>query len=155
MGIKINEYTFVGDSTTMECKYDLEGEELYVVKWYKDGDEFYKFLPRESPKSQVFDVIGVNVDVTESTAESVHLRHLEVASSGKYRCEVTVEAPSFNTVTNYSFMHTVPMSNEEPHKSKASTPGYSFSTAQPILISNIFLYNLYVIYMQYKTFFLD
>jgi len=122
----------------MECKYDLEGEQLYVVKWYKDGNEFYRFLPWESQKSQFFDVIGVNVDVMESTAESVRLRRLEVASSRRYRCEVTAEAPSFNTVTNYSFMHTVPMSNEEPHKSKTSTPGYSFSTAQPILIYNIF-----------------
>jgi len=42
-----------------------------------------------------------------STAESVVLRTLELASSGKYRCEVSAEAPSFQTVTNHSSMLTV------------------------------------------------
>lgn len=44
---------------------------------------------------------------THSTAESVVLKTLELASSGKYRCEVSAEAPSFQTVTNHSSMLTV------------------------------------------------
>ncbi|XP_026823126.1 uncharacterized protein LOC113561104 [Rhopalosiphum maidis] len=112
--LKIEEHTLVGNSTRLECKYDLQGEKLYTVKWYKDGNEFYRFLPGESPEIQVFDVTGVHVDEKLSTAESVVLRPLELASSGKYRCEVSAEAPSFQTVTNHSSMLTVAPPDEGP-----------------------------------------
>lgn len=65
--LRIEEHTLVGNSTRLECKYDLQGEKLYTVKWYKDGNEFYRFLPGESPEVQVFDVPGVHVDVSYKT----------------------------------------------------------------------------------------
>jgi len=102
MKFKIAEHSIVGSSTRLECKYDLQGEELYTVKWYKDGHEFYRFLPSESPEIQTFNVTGVHVDQKQSTGESVVLRALELRSSGQYKCEITVEAPSFQTVTNCS-----------------------------------------------------
>jgi len=119
--LKIEEHTLVGNSTRLECKYDLQGEKLYTVKWYKDGNEFYRFLPGESPEVQVFDVEGVHVDEKHSTAESVVLRTLELASSGKYRCEVSAEAPSFQTVTNHSSMLTVAPPDEGPRISGGQT----------------------------------
>uniref|UniRef100_A0A2S2QIC5 Ig-like domain-containing protein n=1 Tax=Sipha flava TaxID=143950 RepID=A0A2S2QIC5_9HEMI len=112
--LRIEEHTLVGNSTRLECKYDLQGEKLYTVKWYKDGNEFYRFLPGESPEVQVFEVTGVHVDEKQSTAESVVLKSLELASSGKYRCEVSAEAPSFQTVTNHSSMLTVAPPDEGP-----------------------------------------
>lgn len=112
--LRIEEYTLVGHSTRLQCKYDLQGEKLYTVKWYKNGNEFYRFLPGESPEVQVFDVTGVHVDEKQSTAESVVLRPLELASSGKYRCEVSAESPSFQTVTNHSSMLTVAPPDEGP-----------------------------------------
>lgn len=60
----------MGNSTRLECKYDLQGEKLYTVKWYKDGNEFYRFLPGESPEIQVFDVTGVHVDVSTLILDS-------------------------------------------------------------------------------------
>lgn len=39
---------------------------MYAVKWYKDGNEFYRYLPKENPQIQVFDVPGVHVDVSFS-----------------------------------------------------------------------------------------
>ncbi|KAL4085516.1 hypothetical protein QTP88_027027 [Uroleucon formosanum] len=102
MKFKIAEHSIEGSSTRLECKYDLQGEELYTVKWYKDGHEFYRFLPSESPEIQIFNVTGVFVDQKQSTAESVVLMALELRSSGQYKCEITVEAPSFQTVTNCS-----------------------------------------------------
>ena len=26
-------------------RFDMEGEELYSVKWYKAGHEFYRYIP--------------------------------------------------------------------------------------------------------------
>lgn len=48
----------------MECHYDLDGEALYSVKWYKDGNEFYRYVPRDMPPAQVFPLQGVLVDVS-------------------------------------------------------------------------------------------
>ena len=31
-----------GGSAVLECDYDLEGLELYSLKWYKNGMEFYR-----------------------------------------------------------------------------------------------------------------
>lgn len=46
------------------CKYNLDNESLYSVKWYKDGHEFYRYVPRDMPPAQVFALPGVNVDVS-------------------------------------------------------------------------------------------
>lgn len=54
----------VGDTVTLQCKYDLEGEPLYTVKWYKGQSEFYRFLPKELPNTQVFALPGIDVDVS-------------------------------------------------------------------------------------------
>ena len=29
----------------MCCRFDMEGEEVYSVKWYKAGHEFYRYIP--------------------------------------------------------------------------------------------------------------
>lgn len=48
----------------LECTYDMDGEILYSVKWYKDGQEFYRFVPRDHPQTQWFSQMGVTVDVS-------------------------------------------------------------------------------------------
>lgn len=53
-----------GNSTTLRCEFDLQGERLYSVKWYKGGREFFRHVPNEQPKKQVYQVTGVNVDVS-------------------------------------------------------------------------------------------
>ena len=58
-------YKYVEDKAVLSCNYDLEGEELYSVKWYKDGNEFYRFIPGErDQKVTVFSLPGVKVDVS-------------------------------------------------------------------------------------------
>ena len=55
----------MGDKAVLSCNYDLEGEDLYSVKWYKDGNEFYRFIPGErDQKVTVFSLPGVQVDVS-------------------------------------------------------------------------------------------
>lgn len=54
----------VGHSVTLGCDYDLEGAPLYSVKWYKDGDEFYRYVPKEEPPTRVFPLPELHVDVS-------------------------------------------------------------------------------------------
>jgi len=57
-------YVIKGSVAQLECLYDLDGEALYSVKWYKDGNEFYRYVPRDMPPAQTFLLPGVNVDVS-------------------------------------------------------------------------------------------
>ena len=34
-------------------------ETLYSVKWYKNHREFYRFLPKDQPKQQIFKIEGI------------------------------------------------------------------------------------------------
>lgn len=62
--MRIPNYVIKGATAQLECLYDLDGEALYSVKWYKDGNEFYRYLPRDSPPGQTFRLPGVAVDVS-------------------------------------------------------------------------------------------
>ena len=35
------------------CLYDLEGAALYSLKWYKNGREFFRIMPRLSRQTKV------------------------------------------------------------------------------------------------------
>lgn len=61
--VKIPHAVSVGDTVFLQCRFNLEGEPLYTVKWYKGQKEFYRFIPKELPNTQVFPLPGVKVDV--------------------------------------------------------------------------------------------
>lgn len=54
-----------GQPVLLFCNYDLDGDELYSVKFYKDFVEFYRYLPSESEPGQKFLLKGAYVDVSE------------------------------------------------------------------------------------------
>nr|CAI5852994.1 unnamed protein product [Callosobruchus analis] len=60
--IKVPEAVRHGDAVTLSCDYDLESAALYTIKWYRDDEEFYRYIPKESPPVQVFPVPHLNVD---------------------------------------------------------------------------------------------
>lgn len=54
-----------GGNAKLFCDYNLEGDELYSVKWYKGKREFYRYTPKENPALKVFPVSGIFVEVSE------------------------------------------------------------------------------------------
>ena len=42
---------------------DLEGDNLYSIKWYRNGHEFYRYIPSDHPQTTIFNGNGINVDV--------------------------------------------------------------------------------------------
>uniref|UniRef100_A0A1B0DFT5 Uncharacterized protein n=1 Tax=Phlebotomus papatasi TaxID=29031 RepID=A0A1B0DFT5_PHLPP len=101
-------YKFRGESALLECLYELEGrkdgsddsysyhghfdnddrETLYSVKWYKDNEEFYRFVPRASTPQHSYKVDGIRVDHKFSDSTRVMLRGITLKSTGEYRCEM-------------------------------------------------------------------
>lgn len=53
-----------GETLHLECNYDLENALLYTIKWYFEDNEFYRYVPKESPPTRVFPLPGINVDVS-------------------------------------------------------------------------------------------
>ncbi|CAB0011789.1 unnamed protein product [Nesidiocoris tenuis] len=90
--VKIDKHVVMGRGTTLECLFDMESEPLYSVKWYKDGHEFFRFVPKEVPPSQHFSVPGVHVDANATLLRGPHTRRdasgLEVTTLGlEFRVE--------------------------------------------------------------------
>ncbi|XP_055847506.1 uncharacterized protein LOC129913084 [Episyrphus balteatus] len=92
-----------------------EGEALYAVKWYKDNEEFYRFVPKSDPQKQSFPVDGIRVIDEHSDSRRVLLRGLTLNSTGLYRCEVSAEAPNFSSVQGEGRMDIVYLPRDGPH----------------------------------------
>ena len=66
MELLIPQHVVRGQMVRLECSFNLDSEILYSVKWYKDGNEFYRYVPKDKPPVLVFPLPGVTVDVSSS-----------------------------------------------------------------------------------------
>ena len=64
LGVSVPPQLILGQSASLKCNYDLDGSKLYSVKWYKNGEEFYRYMPSMERQYDVFDVPGVNIDAS-------------------------------------------------------------------------------------------
>ena len=96
--VSIEKPFIINQTGIIKCSYDLEGSKLYSVKWYKNGKEFYRFMPGMSEQTQVFSVPGVIIDLNQSGMKSLHLNAISRNTGGVFRCEVSTEAPHFYTM---------------------------------------------------------
>lgn len=62
--ISVPQYRLPGESALMRCDFELGNDTLYSLKWYKDMEEFYRFVPRAKPKTSWYEVDGIHVDVS-------------------------------------------------------------------------------------------
>ncbi|XP_055929887.1 uncharacterized protein LOC129960463 [Argiope bruennichi] len=88
-----------GQGTRLTCGYDLEGDTLYSIKWYRDDVEFFRYVPTDRPPGQFFPLQGIKVDLGRSANGSVYIRDISHLTAGIYKCEVSADAPSFQTVS--------------------------------------------------------
>ena len=64
MRIQIPTAVKKGDPAILNCWYDTEGDLLYAVKWYKGGQEFYRYAPNEIPVVKTFPIGNLTVKVS-------------------------------------------------------------------------------------------
>ena len=60
-----------------------------------------RFLPKNPHPMTVYVRPGVEVDKKRSNEKSVTLRNLQQKTTGRYRCEVSTEGPTFATESKY------------------------------------------------------
>ncbi|XP_016962294.1 uncharacterized protein LOC108032798 [Drosophila biarmipes] len=99
------------EKAILKCFYDIEDDSLYSVKWYKGRREFYRYTPKETPPMKVFHFPGVKVKRMSSNESQVVLDAVTMATSGKYSCEVSADAPSFHTLIAAAELEVI----ETPH----------------------------------------
>ncbi|XP_054268757.1 uncharacterized protein LOC128990421 [Macrosteles quadrilineatus] len=95
--LHVPQAVLTGSTATLLCRYDLEGDLLYTIKWYKGRDEFFRYVPKEHPHTRVFPLPGVIVDIDASGRDRVTLISVDKSLTSKYRCEVSTDAPDFHT----------------------------------------------------------
>uniref|UniRef100_A0A1B0FHY2 Ig-like domain-containing protein n=1 Tax=Glossina morsitans morsitans TaxID=37546 RepID=A0A1B0FHY2_GLOMM len=79
--VKIPNHIMRFKSAILGCRYNLDGESLYSVKWYKDGHEFYRYVPRNKPPGQAFPLPGINVDSSASASASATSSTISTSTS--------------------------------------------------------------------------
>ena len=67
----------------------------------------FRYIPGNENPMTYYVRPGVKVDKTQSDERKVTLRRLTIESTGRYRCEVSTEAPSFATVSSFNDMYVV------------------------------------------------
>ncbi|KDR20029.1 hypothetical protein L798_05264, partial [Zootermopsis nevadensis] len=102
-------YILRGEMALLQCQYDLENDRLYSVTWYKDHEEFYRYVPKSHPPQHSYPLEGIKVDHHLSDSQEVLLKNVNLKASGIYRCEVSAEAPSFTSVHGEGRMEVVGM----------------------------------------------
>ncbi|XP_052889614.1 uncharacterized protein LOC128297937 [Anopheles moucheti] len=143
--VRIPPYRLRSESALLECHYELNGqrkghgtanggnrrhhayqsdyvgepfeeeEKLYSIKWYKDNEEFYRYVPSASQPIKSYKIEGIRVDPNHSDGTKVLLRGLTLKSSGIYRCEISAEAPSFDSVQGEGRMDVIYVPKDGPH----------------------------------------
>lgn len=64
INISVPQYTLRGEQAQLQCQYDLQNDRLYSVTWYKDHEEFYRYVPRSNPAQLSYKMDGIKVDVS-------------------------------------------------------------------------------------------
>ncbi|XP_018395462.1 PREDICTED: uncharacterized protein LOC108773969 [Cyphomyrmex costatus] len=90
------------EMVSLRCEYDLGGKELYSVTWNKDGQEIFRFMPGSPTPKRPQNISGLYIDLNRSDHKQVTLLGPntgkgKVDLAGSYGCEVSSEAPSFET----------------------------------------------------------
>lgn len=73
LSVRIPSYLQKGETADLTCSYNLGGDTLYSVKWYKGRHEFYRYMPHESPRIKTFPVKGMKINVSAITLEPTAL----------------------------------------------------------------------------------
>ncbi|KAM3959550.1 uncharacterized protein ACR2FA_006344 [Aphomia sociella] len=107
-----------GSLVEMKCLYELEGEVLYSVKWYRGDREFCRYSPRDVPPLKIFPIPGIEVQRDATGPERLTIVAAKsTTAEGRYTCEVSADSPSFQTAQVHAFMYVVdlPKSGPELH----------------------------------------
>lgn len=114
ISFSVPDHAIQGEDVELVCNYDLEGDKLYSVKWYRNAQEFYRYIPTDSPSTAAFRLPGLMVNEYRSTETNIVLRRVDLMTTGLFRCEVSGEAPLFQTASQEKVLVVVNLPDSGP-----------------------------------------
>ncbi|XP_045768512.1 uncharacterized protein LOC123869571 [Maniola jurtina] len=103
--LRVPAHVPLGTRPSLSCRWQLgPSDVLYSVKWYKDGKEFFRHVPRDVEPRRKFLLPGVDVENSSPNGSNVTLYPAVLETGGRYRCEVSGERPLFPTVSDHADM---------------------------------------------------
>ncbi|XP_063893622.1 uncharacterized protein LOC110384456 [Helicoverpa armigera] len=119
--LRVPAHVALGTRASLSCRWALgPADVLYSVKWYKDGKEFFRHVPRDHEPRRKFPLPGVDMlrylctIFSDPSGTSLVLSAAVLETGGRYRCEVSGERPLFPTVSRHSDMDVVVLPEEGP-----------------------------------------
>ena len=107
-GLYVPELIYLREGFWINCTYDLGKEPLYSVKWFKKNNEvkeegpwseIYGYIPNEEKEvKKSYPTRGVKIDLEKSSLGNVYVTAADQETEGTYKCEVSADAPTFETV---------------------------------------------------------
>lgn len=80
----------------IDCKYDMEGQKLYDVKWYKDEHQFFRCAGDGTVHKYPVDGVMISHSGSASVGSCpLTLTVLTAKASGEYKCEVSSDTAGF------------------------------------------------------------
>ncbi|XP_050536708.1 uncharacterized protein LOC126902947 [Daktulosphaira vitifoliae] len=114
-------YKIRGETAVLRCDFELEGDLLYAVKWYRENEEFYRFVPKATPQKTSYIVDGIKVDHAQSNSRQLTLKDITLKTTANYRCEVSAEGPSFASAQDGGRMEVIYLPKDGPYISGDKT----------------------------------
>jgi len=93
---KDERFAETGSDLSLVCDYEMGGDTLHSLKWYRDDNEFYRYEPLKDPEIRIYPLEGLTVD-NLSPHTHILVKNVSLETSGKFRCEVSGGAPRFQT----------------------------------------------------------
>ncbi|KAG0430193.1 hypothetical protein HPB47_022929 [Ixodes persulcatus] len=69
----------LGGSARLRCRFKLGNTALYSVKWYKEDQEFFRYVPGDHPPKNVFPLKDVTVNVLHCSRVQLQRMHRVMA----------------------------------------------------------------------------
>ena len=71
--VTVPPFGFGGGSAQLGCDFDSQGEQVYSVKWYKGGQEIFRYIPSNILQPiAVFTRPGVTIDQVSNKTKIIH-----------------------------------------------------------------------------------
>ncbi|CAB0009283.1 unnamed protein product [Nesidiocoris tenuis] len=134
--VKVPRYRLRGELAILQCLFNLDNGSVYSVKWYKDNEEFFRYVPRSDPKIQWYKLDGVKVDHVLSDSRQVALKPVNLKSTGTYKCEVSGEGPNFESDNAEKVMEVISTPTPRPRpppQLQGTMPWHRSTVLAPLL----------------------
>ncbi|XP_045447570.1 uncharacterized protein LOC123655867 [Melitaea cinxia] len=89
-----------GSSVRLRCVHDVPPHLLDKVVFLRHGTKIFQYIRNRKPPYRNFTTPGAVLNIELATENSIILQNLDVAASGSYSCEVSLDTPIYTKASS-------------------------------------------------------